>query len=56
MDTLRWNEKNFNLFNSTYKTLDELENYKNESIHLNNKEQLINGFPTSFTRSTQNSK
>jgi hypothetical protein len=32
MDTLKSNEKKLNLINSTYKTLKQLENYKNETI------------------------
>ncbi|KAL6512199.1 hypothetical protein OROMI_034689 [Orobanche minor] len=39
--------KNLNLVNSTYKTLEQLENYKNERLSLNNKRRLIklnNGF------------
>ena len=37
----------FNLINSTYKILDQLENYKNETIHFEQQRALIksdNGF------------
>uniref|UniRef100_A0A1Y3BU96 Putative ATPase, F0 complex, subunit B/B' protein n=1 Tax=Helianthus annuus TaxID=4232 RepID=A0A1Y3BU96_HELAN len=48
-----------NLIDSTYKTLEQLENYKNETINFEQQKasnQVRQRFPTSFTRSSRNSE